>query len=162
MKKIIALSISALLGGFAGYFCAPILSMAVAQSSDPDIFAGAMLANYKSSVVCDCNERPAHEGARELSEYLATLQRFKEKDQKSTLLAQEIGLTYARLSLIEKKLDQQSRSEEDMRRGQAELSALGWKDTSSAHLNSLVAQLNSKYEPAKPSSKTAAADNTPN
>lgn len=161
MKKLIALSICALVGGLAGYFCAPILATAVAQFSDPDIFAGAMLAAYKTSVVCDCNERPANEGAKELSEYLAALQRFKEKDQKSTLLGQEIGLTYVRLSLIEKKLDQESRSEEHMKNAQAELSALGWKDTSSAHLTSLVAQLDSKYKPANQSNKTVAAADSP-
>lgn len=93
MKKIIALSICALLGSLAGYFAAPILSMAVAQSSDPDIFAGAMLANYKNSVVCDCNNLPPNESAKNYQKYLSALQSYREKDQKSTVLAQEIGLT---------------------------------------------------------------------
>ncbi len=74
MKKIIALSICALLGGLAGYFAAPVLSMAVAQSSDPDIFAGAMLANYRNSVVCDCNDLPANESAKS---YQNIFQRFR-------------------------------------------------------------------------------------
>jgi hypothetical protein len=160
MKKIIVFSICALLGGLAGYFCAPILATGLAQSSDPDIFAGAMLANYKSSVVCDCNDRPANEVAKELSEYLSTLQRFREKDQKSKLLAQEIGLTYVRLSMIEKKLDQPSRAEEEMKRGQAELVALGWGDLSAGHLTSLVAQLNSEYTPVGRKDKTTSASAT--
>src|SRR5713226_2769685 len=126
MKKVIAFCICTLLGGLAGYFSAPILSMWVAQSSDPAMFAGAMLANYKSSVVCNCNDRPATEGAKELSEYLSTLQTAKAKNQNSNVLSQEIGLTYVRLSMIEEKLDQQSQADEDMKHGQTELAALGW------------------------------------
>ncbi len=161
MKKIIALSICALLGGLAGYFAAPVLSMAIAQSSDPDIFAGAILANYKNSVVCDCNNLPANESAKNYQKYLSALQSYREKDQKSTVLAQEIGLTYVRLSLVEKKPDQQSQSEEDMKRGQAELSALGWKDTSPAHLTSLVIQLNSEYKSVDRQNKTVGTVPTP-
>ena len=161
MKKVIAFSICALLGGLAGYFCAPILAMGLAQSSDPDIFAGAMLANYKSSVVCDCTDRPANEVAKELSEYLSALQRFREKDQRSEVLAQEIGLTYVRLSMAEKKLDQPSRAEEEMKRGQAELAALGWRDVSARHLTSLVAQLNSEYKPVDHKDKTLTSTSAP-
>ena len=157
MKKVIAFYMCALLGGLAGYFCAPILAMGLAQSSDPDIFAGAMLANYKSSVVCDCNDRPANEVVRELSEYLSALQRFRDKDQKSRVLAQEIGLTYVRLSIVEKKLGQQSRAEEEMKRGEAELAALGWRDVSAGHLTSLVAQLNSEYKPVDRKDKAVSA-----
>jgi hypothetical protein len=157
MKKIMAFSICALLGGLAGYFCAPILATGLAQSSDSDIFAGAMLANYKSSVVCDCNGRPANEVVKELSEYLSALQRFREKDQKSKVLAQEIGLTHVRLSMVEKKLDQPSRAEEEMKRGQAELAALGWRDVSAGHLTALVAQLNSEYRPVDRKDKAVSA-----
>jgi len=76
------------------------------------------------------------------------------------VLAQEIGLTYVRLSLVEQKLDQRSQSEEDMKRGQAELSALGWKDTSPTHLTSLVMQLNSEYKPVKRNNQTVATPAT--
>jgi len=154
MKKIIALSVCALVGGLVGYFATPILSMAVAQSSDPGIVAGAMLASYKSSVICDCNSRTAKETAKELSEYLSTLQKYKEADQKSTLLTQEIGLTYIRLSLVETKLNKRSQAEGSMKRGQAELLGIGWKDTSPAHLTSLVIQLDSEYKPADQNKKT--------
>jgi hypothetical protein len=160
MKKVIAFSICVLLGGLAGYFSAPILSMWIAQSSDPDIFAGAMLANYKSSVVCDCNDRSANEVEKELSEYLSALQRFKEKDQKSRVLTQEIGLTYVRLSMVEKKLDQPSRADDEMKYGQAELAALGWKDVSAGHLTSLVAQLNSEYKSIERKDKAVSASAT--
>lgn len=160
MRKVIALSICALLGGIAGYFCAPILAMWQAQSFDPDIFAGAMLANYKSSVVCDCNDRPANEVAKELSEYLSALERFREKDPKSKVLAQEIGLAYVRLSMVERKLDQPSRAEEEMKHGQAELAALGWGDVSARHLTSLVAQLNSEYKPVDRKDEATSASAT--
>lgn len=157
MKKIIALSICTILGTLAGYFAAPILSMAAAQSSDPDIFAVAMLANYKNSVVCDCLGQPVKESAKGLSEYLSILQKFREKNQKSAVPAQELGLTYVRLSLVERRLDEQSHADEDMKHGQAELATIGWKDTSSTHLTFLVTQLNSEYKPADGNKKTVAA-----
>ncbi len=67
MKKAIAVSICALLGAVVGYFAAPVLAMAVAQSSDPAVVAGAMLASFKSAVMCNCNNRTANEGAKELA-----------------------------------------------------------------------------------------------
>ena len=161
MKKVIAFSICTLLGAPAGYLSAPVLSMWVAQSSDPEMFAGAMLANYKSSVVCDCNDRPANEGAKELSQYLSALRRLRESNQKSKVLAQEVGLTYVRLSILEKKLNHQTQADEDMRRGQAELAALGWKDLSKPHLTSLVVQLNSEYKRVDRKDKAVAAASAP-
>jgi hypothetical protein len=160
MKKVVAFSVCALLGGVVGYFITPILAMAVAQSSDPAVFAGAMLANYKSSIICDCNTRSSGENAKELAEYLSTLQRYKDADQKSTLLTQEIGLTYLRLSLVETKLDEKSQAEQDMKKGQAELSAIGWKDTSTAHLTSLSTQLDSEYRPVDQNKKTVLTSTT--
>jgi hypothetical protein len=157
MRRVIALSIFALLGGIAGYFAAPVLSVWAAQSADPGMFALGILANYKSSVVCDCNDRPASEGVRELSEYLSSLQKHRVNSQKSKLLAQEIGLVYVRLSILEKKLDQQPRADEDLKRGQAELAALGWRDVSESHLTSLVTQLNSEYKRVDQTSKALAA-----
>lgn len=146
MKKIIALSICALLGGLSGYVCSPFLSVGIVQFTDPEMFAGFNLALYNNLVVCDCDNRPAAESANKLSQYLSALQEARTNNPNSSLLAQEIGLTYVRLSMIEKKLDQQSQADEDMKRGQKELAALGWKDVSPAHLTSLVAQLSSEYK----------------
>jgi len=157
MRRVIALSIFALLGCIAGYFAAPVLSMWAAQSADPVMFAGGIIANYKSSVVCDCNDRPASQGGRELSEYISSLQKHRANSPNSKLLAQEVGLAYVRLSILEKKLDQQPRADEDFKRGQAELAALGWKDVSESHLTSLVTRLNSEYKRADQTSKAVAA-----
>lgn len=85
----------------------------------------------------------------------------KAKNQKSNILAQEIGLTYVRLSVVEKKLDQQSQADEDMKRGQAELAALGWKNISTTHLTSLVVQLNSEYKRVDRKDKAVAAAAAP-
>ena len=94
MKRGITLSIAALLGGLAGYLLAPIISMWRLQSADPSMFAEAMLSNYKSSVICDCNDRPGAESAQELSQYLAMLKRFRTQNPGSKVLAQETALAY--------------------------------------------------------------------
>src|SRR6266403_615042 len=154
MKKAIALFICVLLGSLLGYFSAPILFMWVAQSSEPEMFTGSMLANYKSSVVCECNDRPPSEGVKELSEYLSILKGLRAQNQGSKMLAQEVGLGSVRLSTLESKLNQRVQADEDMRRGQEELAKLGWKDFSKAHLTSLVSQLNSEYKPFDRKSKT--------
>lgn len=140
------MAICAVAGVAAGYVCAPLLSVWVVQSTDPEISAGANLALYKNLVVCDCDNRTAEQNAKELSTYLSTLQESKGKNPESRLLSQEIGLTYVRLSLTEKKLGHQSQTDEDMRRGQSELARLGWKDVSGEHLYLLLSQLNSEYQ----------------
>jgi hypothetical protein len=144
--RISLLAVCAFAGIAAGYLCAPLLTMWVFQSTEPELFAGSNLALYKNLVVCDCDDRPAEQNAKKLSTYLSTLQELKGKNPESGLLSQETALTYIRLSLAEKKLDQQSQADEDMRRGQSELARLGWKDVSAEHLYLLVSQLNSEYK----------------
>jgi hypothetical protein len=153
MKKAIALSVCMLFGIVLGYFSAPILFMWVAQSSNPEMFIGSMLANYK---ICECNDRPPAQGVKELSEYLSILKDDRAQNPGSRMLAQEIGLAYVRRSTLESKINQSAQADEDMRQGQEELASLGWKDLSAAHLTSLVAQLNSDYRPIAPKSEAMA------
>ena len=148
MKKVIALSVFALLGSIAGYFVAPFAAGAVVQTSDPTFYWGPILAGYKAEVICVCNNRPPSESAKELSEYLSALKNLRSRSPKSKLLAQEMGLAYIRLSIVEGRLAQKSASDDDMKRGQEELRALGWKDVSESHLVYLVAQLNADSQPA--------------
>lgn len=161
MKKVIALSIFAVLGGLSGYLCAPILSVGIVELTDPEMFAGSSLALYKDLIVCDFDDRPAAESAERLSQYLSALQEAKANNPNSSLLAQEIGLTHIRLSMVEKKLGLQSQADENMKRGQAELAALGWKDVSPVHLTSLVTQLNSEYKRVDAKGKAKAAATAP-
>lgn len=161
MKKVIAFSICALLGGVAGYFSAPSLSRVVATWTEPQMFFITLLASDKSSVVCDCNDRPSNETEKELVRYLAVVQKAREKSPQSKMLAQETGLAYVRLSMIEQKLSQQSQAVGDIKRGQTELTALGWRDVSEPHLTSLVTQLNSEYQHLDGKYKTAATVASP-
>jgi hypothetical protein len=156
MKKAIALSISILFGIVLGYFSAPVLFIWVAQSSNPEMFIGSMLANYKDSVICECNERPPAQGIKELSRYLSILKDARAQNPGSRMLAQEIGLAYVRRSTLESKIMQNAQADEDVRQGQEELASLAWKDLSSTHLTALVAQLNSDYRPFAPKSKAMA------
>jgi hypothetical protein len=146
IMRISLLGFCAVAGVAAGYVCAPFLSLWVLQSTDPEISSGANLALYKNLVVCNCYGHPEEQNAKELSTYLSALRESKEKNPASHLLSQEIGLTYVRLSLIEKKLGHQSQADEDMRSGQSELASLGWKDVSGEHLYLLLSQLNSEYQ----------------
>jgi hypothetical protein len=157
MKKVIALSVCAFLGAVAGCFVAPFIAVPVVQASDPVMFWGAILAGAKAEVICECIGRPASESAKLLSEHLSTLNQIRNSNPKSKILAQEMGIEYVRLSMFEKKLGQQSKGDEDMKRGQTELTALGWKNVSESNLVYLLAQLDSQYEPAgNGKSKTAA------
>jgi hypothetical protein len=161
MKTTVILSVCALLGALAGYFCAPLVSVGVFQSNDPEMFYGSILALVKSSVVCDCARRPPDESAKSVSKYLSTLQTAKAKNQSSRMLSQEIGLTYVRLSMVEEKLNQQSQADSHLEQGEKELASIGWRDVTSDHLKSLVTQLDSEYQRAddkgKPSSNPGTA-----
>jgi hypothetical protein len=157
VKKGIALSIAALLGSLVGYFFAPVISLRRVQSADPPMFAQAMLSDYKRSVVCDCNDRPAPEGAKELSQYLATLKMFRAQNPESEVLAQETGLAYVRLSFLEEKLNQVAQAEQDLQQGQTELAGLGWANLAKPHLRAVVAQLDSEYQKAGQENKRLVA-----
>ena len=161
MKRVIAFSICALLGGVAGYFSSPSLARVVATWTESQMFFIVLLAGDKSSVVCECNDRPPNEAAKELARYLSVVQRAREKSPQSRMLAQEAGLAYVRLSMIERKLGEQSQAAEDMKRGQTELTALDWKDVSEPHLISLVSQFNSEYQHPDGKYKTAATVASP-
>jgi hypothetical protein len=147
MKKVIALSVCAFLGAVTGYFAAPFAAVPVVQASDSAMFWGAILAGAKAEVICDCIGRPTSESAKLVSDHLSTLNRIRKSNPNSKILGQEMGLEYVRLSMLEDKLGQKSQSEEDMKRGQAELAALGWKNVSESHLVYLLTQLDSGYAP---------------
>jgi hypothetical protein len=149
MKKPIILSICALLGVVAGYFVAPIAAMPVVQAFDPAMFTGAMIAGYRAQVICECNSRPAAEGVKDLSEYISVLKKYRPTNPRSIFLGREMGLAYVRRSMLEKKLAQQSQSDDDIKSGQTELAALGWKDVSESHLTYLVTQLDAEYQSTK-------------
>jgi hypothetical protein len=125
------------------------------------MFYVSVLALVKSSVVCDCAQRPPDESVKSLTEYLSTLQTAKAKNQSSKMLSQEIGLTYVRLSIVEEKLNQQPQADNHLEQGKKELASIGWTDVTSDHLKSLVTQLDSKYQRAdgkgKPSSNPGTA-----
>jgi len=148
MKKVIALSVCAFLGAVAGYFVAPFVAVPVVQAYDPVMFWGAILAGAKAEVLCECIGRPASESAKLLSEHLSTLNQIRNSNPNSKILAQEMGIEYVRLSMLEKKLGRRSQGDEDMKRGQTELTALGWKNVSEPHLVYLLTRLDSEYEPA--------------
>jgi hypothetical protein len=160
VKRTIAYFICSLLGAMSGYVAAPVAAAMYVQSVDAPMFAETMLYGYKEGVLCDCTDQSVSQSAKELSGYLSSVQALLAKNPKSRMLAQESGLTYIRLSIVEGKLGHQSQADEDANRGQSELAALGWKNVSRVHLTSLVAQLDSEYEIGKPKEQFASTSHS--
>lgn len=75
----------------------------------------------------------------------------------SLQLKQEIGLVEVHLSRLDQELGQQNQANEEMRKAQAELTALGWKNISSDHLIALTKQLDSEYQNPKQRNAATAA-----
>lgn len=73
------------------------------------------------------------------------------------MLAQEIGLTEIRLSQLEQELGHHTQADDDMKHGQAKLTALGWQDVFAAPLIALITQLNSEYKPVDQKKNSAHA-----
>lgn len=155
MKKIIAASLCALLGVAFGYFAAPIASMSYIQSREPDMFGAFMLAMVDSSIACNCENQPASESIKTVTDDLATLQRWRNQNPNSVQLKQEIGLAEVHLARLDAELAQQDQADENIKRAQAELAALGWENVSAAHLFALTKQLDSEYQTPNQPSKTA-------
>jgi hypothetical protein len=156
MKKAIAISVCALLGLAIGYFAAPLASMWYIRSTEPDMFGAFALDIVEDSIVCNCENKPPSEALQTVSEGLPTLRRWHDQSR-SLVLAQEIGLGYVRRSQLEQKLGDNAQADSDMKHGQDELAALGWKDISAAHLRALVTQRDAGYNATGPKDKVAVA-----
>ena len=154
MKKKLAICVCAVIGLVAGYFAAPIASMAFVESKEPDMFGGFALFTLESFMDCNCTNQPPSGRVKDLSKHLSTLQQWRQQNPKSRVLSQVIGLGYVRISLLKTQLDQTAQAAEDMKHAREELTNLGWKDVSAAHLAALVAQLDS--ECGKPNQKDQA------
>jgi len=145
MKRVIAISVCALLGLVAGYFIAPIASMWFVQSAEPDMFGAFTFYLVDSSVGCNCGNQLPTESLKTLTDDLSILKRWRKQNPESELLRQEVGLTWVRLAQIEQGLGNRPQATEDMQQGQKELALLGWKDVSPDHLFALTRQLDSEY-----------------
>jgi hypothetical protein len=145
MKKAIIVLVCALLGVCAGYFAAPLASMWIVQSTEPDMFGAFLLSLVDGSVACNCDNQPLNESLKTLTSDLAALQRWRNRDPKSRVLSQEIALTNIRLSRLEQELGHDAQADDDMKLAQEELRVLGWNDVSASHLIALTTQLSSEY-----------------
>jgi hypothetical protein len=155
MKKFIAISICALLGIAFGYAAAPIASTLFIESTEPDMLGAFMLSVADAQVVCDCQNRPASESIKSVTDALTALQHWSSQNPNSVQLKQEIGLVDVHLSRLNQELGQQSQAAEEMKQAQAEFTTLGWKDISPEHLIALTKQLDSEYKNPNQPNKTA-------
>jgi hypothetical protein len=117
-------------------------------------FAFSLVDNF---IFCSCENEPPSEALKAVTKDLSILRSWREQNPASRVLAQEIGLTEAQLSRLERKLDNDQQADEDMKHAQGELTALGWKDVSAAHLIAVTTQLNSEYKQADHKNKDVAA-----
>jgi hypothetical protein len=157
MKKAIIISVCAVLGLTAGYFAAPVASFLFVQSREPDMFGAFYFSLIDNFVFCSCENQPPDEAMKTVTKDLSTLRGWRDHNPESQLLAQEIGLTEVQLSRLDQTLGHQQQADEDMKHAQDELTGLGWKDVSAAHLIALTAQLSSEYKQVNQKNKTVAA-----
>lgn len=156
MKRRIIVSVCVLLGLIAGYFAAPIASMAYLHATDAKAvgtFIFFLMANFTE---CNCTNQLPSERVKDLTKYVSTEQELKDRSPESKMLPQLIGLTEVRISLLEQQLGHSAASDEAMKRGRGELTGLGWKDVSPEHLTAVVAQIDSECRPPDPKVNTAA------
>jgi hypothetical protein len=156
MTKAIIICVCAVLGLTAGYIAAPIASSWYIESREPDMFGAFAFSLVDNFVFCSCGNQPPSEALESVTKDLSILRRWRERNPKSRILAQEIGLAEVELSRLEQNLGHEQRADEAMKRAQDELTAVGWKDVSAAHLIALTAQLNSEYKQADQKNKTVA------
>jgi hypothetical protein len=157
MRKKIAIAACALLGLCAGFFAAPLASEAILWSTEPDIFSATIVSMIISDAACACDNRSRAESLKSLTDDLTILKKWHLQDPKSHTFPQQIGLTEVRLSRIEHELGHPAEADADMKLGQQGLAALGWQDVSPAHLNALITQLNSEYQPVDKKNASAAS-----
>lgn len=161
MKRLIAISVCALLGIVGGYFAAPIASWWYITSHEPDLLGAQMLYLVECFAACNSEDQAASERVTKLTGYLSTLQTWKAQNPQSQVLDQEIGLIYIRLSQTEGKLGHDAQAKEYLGHAQTELTALGWKNVSAAHLTALVTQLDSENKQDNQKKQTAASARKP-
>jgi hypothetical protein len=157
MKRANVLLACGILGGISGYLIAPFASMGFVRSTEPKLFGAFMFSLVDRSIVCSCESEPPAEAVKKLMSDLSALEKWQGQNEKSDVLAQEIGLTEVRLSRVERDLSRNAEADRDMKRAQEQLKALGWKDTSEEHLIVLTKGLNSevKSDDRKSNSVTA-------
>lgn len=146
MKRAIILLACGILGGISGFFVAPAASMGFVQSTEPKLSGAFMFSLIDSSIVCNCETQPPDQAIKTLKSDLSSLEKWQGQNEKSDVLAQEIGLTEVRLSRLERELSRNEEADRDMKGAQEQLKALGWKDTSEDHLIALTKRLNSAFK----------------
>lgn len=146
MKRAIVLLTCGILGGISGYFVAPFASMGFVQSTEPQLSGAFMFSLIDSSIVCNRETQPPDQAIETAKSDLSSLEKWQGQNEKSNVLAQEIGLAEVRLSRLERELSRNAEADRDMKGAQEQLKALGWKDTSEEHLIALTKRLNSEFK----------------
>lgn len=157
MKRAIIIAVLASLGIAAGYLVAPFVSEGYVTTREPDLTGGFFLFLVDSMISCGCENQPPSESAKEVAKEISDLQGWRKPNPRSHLLGLEIGLAEVRLSRLERKLGENAQADNDMKRGQVELTGLGWKNTAPEHLTAVVTQLDSGYQRTGQRSNTVAA-----
>src|SRR5579872_1109352 len=111
MKRAIVLLACGILGGISGYLIAPFASMGFVRSTEPKLFGAFMFSLVDRSIVCSCESEPPGEAVKKLMSDLSSLEKWQGQNEKSDVLAQEIGLTEVRLSRVERDLSRNAEAD---------------------------------------------------
>jgi hypothetical protein len=164
MKRIAAVAVCALLGLLGGYFVAPVMSVWMVQSVEPELFAASIFYVLDSTSRCNCDGEPRSESLHTLTTNLSILHQWQKQDQKhifkSELLQQEVGLTQAKLAQTERASGNLSGAEDHLRQAQQEFTQLGWKDVTPVHLYALTQQMATECVDPSPNKKTTAVSSS--
>jgi hypothetical protein len=157
MKRATILLACGILGGISGFFTAPFASMGFVQSTEPQLFGAFVFSLVDRSIVCNCETQPPDQAIKTLKSDLSSLEKWQGQNEKSNVVAQEIGLAEVRLSQLERELSRNAEADRDMKSAQEQFKALGWKDISGEHLVALTKQLNSEYRSVDRNGNSVAA-----
>ncbi|HVB85151.1 MAG TPA: hypothetical protein VNK23_00595 [Candidatus Dormibacteraeota bacterium] len=155
MKRLVAIFLCAVLGIAAGYFVAPLVSMAYVESAEPQLFGAFFTSLADSFAFCLCQAEPTVKSIATVTQSLNDFRAWHAKDPESSYLTQEVGLLEAQRARLELQVGQSAQAEQDIKDSQRELTAVGWRDVSQEHLLKVTAQITSEYDQQSASSGLA-------
>jgi hypothetical protein len=158
MKRLIPAAAGLVVGLILGYFAGSLAAAGAIMVHEPRLFSSFAFAGYRSTVICDCENRPAQQARESLLGYWGIVQKHRDAKPPSpsnSILALESALTDVRLSVVDQKLGNAAEAGDYMKRAQQELSALGWSNVSAGYLQNVVYRWDTQYRAPNPNKNTA-------
>ncbi len=149
MKKFIPTPVGLLLGLILGLLGWQMAAGLMIRVREPQLFGNFVFSLVRNAAICDCANRPPQASRDSLLRYWQAVQKLRDakpEPQSAEILALESGLTEVRLSVVDQRLGNMVDSNNYMKRGQQELTALGWSNVSAAYLQNVVNRWDAQYK----------------